>query len=469
MCRWGELVVDDTNRGYCGAMITRIEIDGFKTFENFQLDLRPFTAVVGPNASGKSNLFDALRFISLLAQTDIRSAMQELRGEPEELFRRTRLGTTKKMTFAVEVLLDSSGIDAFFTTYDIKSQRLRYEVSLALKDDGYSYGISVIHESCVAITKKDDRARYLRRHHVGYSYRKNPFIGMSESDANGSRAIEIRQDGPAESGTSKRGRPLRLPASGASRTALSTINTAEFPHLYALRDLLSTMRFLEINPSAARRPSDRFESKILRPDASNLAAVLAHLREETSAEDRPDGVISDISFDLSSLIPTVKSVNVFSDKSTKDYSFGVSTTDSLNFSSRVISDGTLRLLALLAILDDPDRSGILCFEEPENGVHEGRIPALVHLLRESSEIEDESGPFFQVLINTHSPAVLNALDDDEIVAADIVYDLDPSTRSKSNRTRMRTGVRDGELELDPERHLTRHEIDRLLKKHAGEA
>ncbi len=62
-------------------MLTRIEIDGFKTFENFSLDLDPLTAVVGPNASGKSNLFDGLRFLSLLAQFDIRTAMQGLRGQ----------------------------------------------------------------------------------------------------------------------------------------------------------------------------------------------------------------------------------------------------------------------------------------------------------------------------------------------------------------------------------------------------
>ena len=66
-------------------MLTRIEIDGFKTFEKFGLDLGPMTAIVGPNASGKSNLFDALKFISLLSKSDIRTAMQEMRGEPEEL------------------------------------------------------------------------------------------------------------------------------------------------------------------------------------------------------------------------------------------------------------------------------------------------------------------------------------------------------------------------------------------------
>lgn len=87
-------------------MLTRIKIDGFKTFEKFSLDLVPLTAVVGPNASGKSNLFDAIRFLSLLSQYDIRTAMQDLRGLPEELFRLTTKGSSKRITFAIKVLLE---------------------------------------------------------------------------------------------------------------------------------------------------------------------------------------------------------------------------------------------------------------------------------------------------------------------------------------------------------------------------
>jgi AAA15 family ATPase/GTPase len=45
-------------------MLTRIEIDGFKTFDKLKLNLRPFTAIVGPNASGRSNLFDALQLLA---------------------------------------------------------------------------------------------------------------------------------------------------------------------------------------------------------------------------------------------------------------------------------------------------------------------------------------------------------------------------------------------------------------------
>lgn len=455
-------------------MLTRIEIDGFKTFSAFSLDLQPFAAVVGPNASGKSNLFDALKFISLLAQHDVRTAMRDLRGEPEELFRQTPVGLHDEINFAVEVLLSPFGTDAFGTKYQIKAQRLRYELGLSIKRDGRGNpnGIFVSHEVCFPLSKTHDKNTFLEKLKISYSHRKNAFIDMDADNNNNATAFNIRQDGPAgDTGATKRGRPVKLPAAEASRTALSTIATAEFPHLYALRDLLSSIRFLEINPQAARRASDKFESKTLRPDASNLAAVLARLKDDTKSDKRPNGVISDIALDLASLIPAVKSVNVHDDDGSKEYSFSVSMKDELSFSSRVISDGTLRLLALLSILDDSDRKGVLCFEEPENGVHEGRIPLLITLLRESvSNGEDLlSDQLFQVLVNTHSPAVMKSLEDNEIIAADSVSVVDPKTHTRSTRTRMRTGIRSGLLDLDPEKDLTRTEVEALLRKLSEEA
>ena len=455
-------------------MLTRIEIDGFKTFDKFALDLQPFSAVVGPNASGKSNLFDAIKFLSLLAQFDIRTAMQDLRGEPEELFRQTQAGLADKMSFAIEVLLNKNGTDAFGTQYVVKAQRVRYELVLSMRSDrrGMPQGIYVTREACFPIAKKSDRVKYPKEAFISYSGQLKPFIRMRESERGELVAIEIRQDGPVgDTGATKRGRPVTLPAVEASRTALSTIATAEFPHLYALKDLLVSTRFLEINPHAARGTNDRFEVKNLRPDASNLAAVLARLKDQTSTKLRPNGVISDISLDLSSLIPSVNTVEVFNDNGAKEYSFGISTSDNLKFSSRVISDGTLRLLALLAILDDPERRGILCFEEPENGVHEGRIDSLVSFLRDAVSAVDGSvdDSLFQVLINTHSPAVMEALEDGEIVASDSVTAIDPKAGTKSVKTRMRTGVLSGRLELDPETDLTRREVEGLLKRQSVEA
>jgi predicted ATPase len=446
-------------------MLTRIEIDGFKTFERFGLDLAPLTAIVGPNASGKSNLFDALRFLSLLAQHDIRTAMQGLRGEPEELFRRTPSGPSDCMSFAVEVLLTRRGVDAFGTSYETPAQRLRYELrlSLALNADGLPRGIFVLHESCSPIKRSADHVNYLRDpgFKISYNARVSPFIRRSESGT----AIEIRQDG-----RQKHGSPVRLSLREASRTALSTITTAEFPHLYALRETLTNIRFLEINPRAARNANDRFEDSVLKPDASNLAAVLAHLKEETADKLRPDGVLSDIAADLASLIPSVRRLEVRNDPNQRQYSFSLDFVGDLVFSSRVISDGTLRLLALLTVLNDPGRRGTLCFEEPENGVHEGRVPMLVEFLRGAANVSaDPAIPSFQILLNTHSPKVMEALQNREIVAADSVVSVDPVSRVRTTRTRMRTGIQSISDLVDPETHLSRSEVERLLQHHTDAA
>lgn len=447
-------------------MITRLEIDGFKSFEKFSVNFQPFSAVVGPNASGKSNLFDAIKFLSALAEDDIRSAMQKLRGEPAELFRRTPTGSAKRMSFAVEVFLPREGLDPFGTYFKINAQRLRYEVALGLSEDGRGRpsGIRLLHESCVPLHKKNETLDYLNDRHITYSYRKKPFMNTLR-EANGA-VVEVRQDGFTDTGTSRRGRPLRIPASDTTRTALSAVATAEFPHLFALKDLLASVNFLEINPQAARLPSDRFENKILRTDASNLAAVLAHLRDVTSTDDRPDGVLNDISSDLSSLISSVSRVEVEDNPDAKEYDFNVRMADSIKWSARVISDGTLRLLALLCILNDPRRFGVLCFEEPENGVHEGRVASLVRFMRDAASLSEYGQPPFQILVNTHSPAVLKSLMDDEVIVADTVRVV---TRDGPvyHKTRMRTGVKEGVLELDPESMLTRAEIDRILRRPEG--
>src|SRR5215213_6680328 len=72
-------------RRWCG-MITQVEIDGFKNLRGVVLPLRPFQAFAGPNNAGKSNLFDALRLLSLLPNHDLPEILQLVRGDPYEIF-----------------------------------------------------------------------------------------------------------------------------------------------------------------------------------------------------------------------------------------------------------------------------------------------------------------------------------------------------------------------------------------------
>lgn len=445
-------------------MITRIEIDGFKTFENFSADLRPFVAVVGANATGKSNLFDALKFLARLAQTDVRQAMQDLRGEPEELFRQVSSGSKTKMSFGLEALLPQQGIDEFGAKFETPAQRVRYEVEIEIRES--PQGIFVSHEDCRIIKAEEDKISFKPQVRISRSSRKTPFLETERDHRGNPRIFRIRQDGVAESGTSKRGSPLQLPAAEASRTALSTIATSEFRHLYALKKLIVGAQFLEINPMAARKSNDRFEEKRLRSDASNLAASLSEIQRKSSTDRRPQGALADISADLALLIPQVRMVRVLDDSRSREYAFEVELRDGSTFSSRVVSDGTIRLLALLAVIDDPDRDGILCFEEPENGVHEGRIPDLVAILRDATEDQGATGDYFQVLMNTHSPAVMHALQAEEVLFADSILTASEDGGRPEPRTRMRSIASDKTL-FDDEHHLYPAKVKEILRQKSG--
>jgi energy-coupling factor transporter ATP-binding protein EcfA2 len=92
-------------------MITRIEIHGFKSFQDFVLDLEPFSALIGPNGAGKSNLLDALSLLGRVAAGDLATAFKEGRGRTQDQFARSHAepvavakgyGTLATATFAVD-------------------------------------------------------------------------------------------------------------------------------------------------------------------------------------------------------------------------------------------------------------------------------------------------------------------------------------------------------------------------------
>src|SRR5688572_20115900 len=94
------------------AMITRIEIDGFKSLRGFSLDLEPLTAVVGANGVGKSNLFDALLLLSRMgAGEKLTDAFKEGRGRILDQFSRGVEDAAARMSFSVEALLPTSVAD----------------------------------------------------------------------------------------------------------------------------------------------------------------------------------------------------------------------------------------------------------------------------------------------------------------------------------------------------------------------
>ena len=87
---------------------------------------------------------------------------------------------------------------------------------------------------------------------------------------------------------------------------------------------------------------------------------------------------------LNRFLPDFTEIVIHDDKANKQFMIGLLSEDGIEFSSRVLSEGTLRLLALCILQYDSEHKSLLCFEEPENGIHPNRIESMMRLLKDLS-------------------------------------------------------------------------------------
>lgn len=181
-------------------MLTRLEVDGFKTFENLGVEFMPLTAILGDNASGKSNLFDVIQLLSKLATRDVMEAVKPIRGEPLELFRQTPSGQARQIRLAAEVLVDPVVRNPWGSQAKLSHTRLRYEVTLERREirPGFER-IQIAHEAALPIMRKDDNwaeaqqpSRDFRRTYLKYS-RQKPWLTTTPSESG--LEFNIHQDG----------------------------------------------------------------------------------------------------------------------------------------------------------------------------------------------------------------------------------------------------------------------------------
>lgn len=385
-------------------MITYIRINGFKSFQNFEMEFTPLTVVAGTNASGKSNLFDALTLLSRLADNDLKTAFGEQRGNPSELF--TQYGDNwfaSEMDFVVEMLVDRTVKDKWGGVAELNNTRLRYELTIHRKNNELGFeDLYVKNERLEKISKQDDKwiNQYLQNSSkdLAKTLRSGgtsvPFIyAEQEGDK---LAIKIRQDG-------KQGGKA-TPADSISQTVLGGINSVDFPHAFAVKEELKSWQFLKLNPEDLREPTKQEPGMkdFISPSGKNLAAALFRIKQTN------DYSLVEISRKLNSFLPEFIEVKVYDEKADKQYIIKLKGEDNKEYTSRVLSEGTLRLLALCIMEFDTKHTGLLCFEEPENGIHPFRVVAMMQLLKDlSTDLLDHEQPLRQVLVNTHSPVLVN--------------------------------------------------------------
>ena len=257
------------------------------------------------------------------------------------------------------------------------------------------------------------------RRSVVTGQRRAPFFISTEEDAD-HRVIKLHEDGGSS------GRPLSRSAANLPRTVLSVANAAESPTVVVARREMEAWQMLQLEPRALRRPDEFSAPTHLGTDGSHLAATLYRLArdarlgdEGASTKESTTRTCSRVANRLSELIDDVHDISIDRDEKRELLTLYAQDGEGTRHPARALSDGTLRFLALAVLEMDPETQGVLCLEEPENGIHPARIPAILRLLRDiavdTSELAGPDNPLRQVIVNTHSPAVFQEVPDDSVV------------------------------------------------------
>jgi predicted ATPase len=398
-------------------MLLRLRIRGFKNLRDVTVRFGPLTCFVGPNGVGKSNIFDALQFLRALAESDIQTAAQAVRSPvtgsfgPRDLLWGAR--PDEVMAFEADMLVPRNVTDDFGRAGEPATTLLKYEVAFRYAERP-APRLELVREWLAPI-KAGDAKRTLGFPHSS-DFRKSAIkpsrrIGQFISTETGPEDAKLllHQDGGS------RGQPF--PAGLSPRTVLGGTNAIEYPTVLAARREMASWQLLHLEPSVMRAP-DPFGG-ISRVDerGGHIAAALARL---VSLEGSPGSAFAAAANALANLVPEVKSIRIDRDEARQQLSLAV-TMQGMDYAlgPRALSDGTLRFLALVVMQLDPKAGDVLCMEEPENGMHPGRIPAMVRLIRDfavdpESPVDDENPPR-QAILNTHSPDVVRQLNTDEVL------------------------------------------------------
>lgn len=413
-------------------MLTRLEVNGFKNLVDFALDFGPYTCIAGPNGVGKSNIFDAIRFLSLLTEHTINDAALRIRNAGEETGDIQDLlfyGDGERaghMQFAVEMIVGRKVRDDFGREAEASSSFLRYEVGFRYAPPsgttGYLGGLVLERENLAHITKGEATRHLKFPHHkakfrdsVVYNNRRNSaYISTDSDDDSGQTTIVVHQDGGSH------GRPRPAAAQGAVRTIIGTENTASTPTILAARHEMQSWLVLALDPAAMRRP-DRFtQPPGIAENGAHIPATLQHLTNAMSEYDPDDDVLARVSSRLSELVP-MQSVTVAEDNLRQLLSLEIEDRSGLTLRANSISDGTLRFLALVALSEIFDESAVICMEEPENGIHPAKLEAMNRLLHDiavdAEEQVDFDNPLRQVIVATHSPYFVQLQDRGDLTLA----------------------------------------------------
>ena len=350
-------------------MLKRLRIKNFKSFRDVDVELPRLAVFFGPNAVGKSNLIEATQALSRIGtERTLAEALSDLmRGYPAEMFRfqsggLAELLSTPVASFSIEADL-AVGND---TNTSISNYRYRIMVEIATQSG--------------RVTNREEFLSPI-------SKAGNP-EGQPAIETDKESFIIRRQS---------RGRPISEELD-SNRAFLSDLRFGSPDHVYIeqVRNELSGWQAYRLEPNAMRVPRPLADVYDIGASGENISSFLYKLKSENRKH--YDGAVRA----LRTFIPSIEKVDVDLNKSQGTVDLHV-TQYGTDYSSRIISEGTLRVLGLCTIAVNPWKGSLLALKEPENGVHPRSIDLITRLLVSLSQAEN------QIMVTTHSLIFCNEI------------------------------------------------------------
>jgi len=372
-------------------VIRTIEALRYRSLRHVRQELHRFHVLVGPNASGKTTFFDTVRFMGDLVSGGLDAAVAARTDNLRDL---TWMRQGDRFELAMEVDADPRATQG--AAYD----GCRYEVAIGIDPDTQE---NAILGERVLLKRLPQRA--VRVPSLFPDWEEAPDSILTPRGSRGTRAVVNKVAGSNDNFYDETGKgwdhAFRL---GARRSALGNLpeDESKFPvSTFLKRTLVDGVQSLSLNSALMRRPSPPGQPSGFRPDGANLPWVVEDLRR------RDPSRLQDWVAHLRTALPDLEDVRTVERAEDRHRYLVVVYGGGLEVPTWMVSDGTLRLLALTLPAYLPDLRGIYLIEEPENGIH----PRAVETMYQS--LSSVYGA--QVLLATHSPVILSLARPEEVL------------------------------------------------------
>ncbi|MBI1902164.1 MAG: AAA family ATPase [Planctomycetia bacterium] len=378
-------------------MITRIETHNFRCLRYLDQPLERFHVLVGPNGSGKTTFLDVVAFLQDLLNRGIDEAV----GERTDDFRDLVWGREEP---SFEIAVEAAVPEAIRSQLHVPTyETVRYEISIALESASKGTVIRQERGWLKGPSTVGERQRTL----FPCPSSPPPTILTSKSRRQ-ARMLFSKKPGGNDNFYSevheREGRWAPSYKLGPRKSTLANLpeDETKFPASAWFKRLLTDgIEQITLNSLRMRLASPPGQGTGFKPDGSNLPWVVDDLAK--SAPHRLREWVSHVR----SVLPDLKEIRTVLRDDDRHRYLVVRYASGLEVPSWVVSDGTLRLLALTLPAYLERLAGIYLIEEPENGIHPRAVEAVLQSL--SSVYQS------QILLATHSPVILNSVDANDVL------------------------------------------------------